>query len=228
MPSYFARTGYPSMKTILAVTALLCAGAANAVTITGYDVDNTAGSGFGGWDHSYTGTITPDGGYFDYAGGTGSMADGDVPTTEHNDHLLDLSAGPSVTVYLSSATLLSTIDILSAYGFTNVIPGNLSSVTVSFGSLSATYSTTGFGPIGASGNPFNDRITLTGLLASTATSQFTLSNFQVNVFDGYTAIGEISVNGAAAGVPEASTWAMLIAGFGMVGATMRRRKAVAI
>jgi hypothetical protein len=29
------------------------------------------------------------------------------------------------------------------------------------------------------------------------------------------------------GVPEASTWTMLIAGFGLVGASMRRRKAVA-
>ena len=31
----------------------------------------------------------------------------------------------------------------------------------------------------------------------------------------------------AAAVPEASTWAMLIAGFGLVGATMRRRRLVA-
>ena len=35
-----------------------------------------------------------------------------------------------------------------------------------------------------------------------------------------------NVNVAAA-VPEASTWAMLIAGFGLVGATMRRRRLVA-
>jgi hypothetical protein len=31
-----------------------------------------------------------------------------------------------------------------------------------------------------------------------------------------------------AGVPEASTWAMLIAGFGLVGAAARRRKATAV
>ncbi len=33
--------------------------------------------------------------------------------------------------------------------------------------------------------------------------------------------------GGGGAVPEASTWAMLIAGFGLVGASMRRRKAVA-
>jgi hypothetical protein len=32
----------------------------------------------------------------------------------------------------------------------------------------------------------------------------------------------------ASSVPEASTWAMLIAGFGLVGATMRRRRSVVI
>ena len=31
----------------------------------------------------------------------------------------------------------------------------------------------------------------------------------------------------AGGVPEPATWALLIAGFGMVGATMRRRRAIA-
>lgn len=36
-----------------------------------------------------------------------------------------------------------------------------------------------------------------------------------------------NVNVAAA-VPEASTWVMLIAGFGLVGATMRRRRLVAV
>ncbi len=42
--------------------------------------------------------------------------------------------------------------------------------------------------------------------------------------NGQFAVGQLSFNGA---VPEAATWAMLIAGFGLVGATMRRRRAIA-
>jgi hypothetical protein len=39
--------------------------------------------------------------------------------------------------------------------------------------------------------------------------------------------GKIRFDGVA-DVPEASTWAMLIAGFGLVGATLRRRRSVAV
>lgn len=40
----------------------------------------------------------------------------------------------------------------------------------------------------------------------------------------YFALDNLSIN--VAGVPEPASWAMLIAGFGLVGATMRRRRAV--
>ena len=38
---------------------------------------------------------------------------------------------------------------------------------------------------------------------------------------------DIGLDGSG-GVPEPATWAMMIAGFGLVGATLRRRKAVAV
>ncbi|OJV29380.1 MAG: hypothetical protein BGO24_03985 [Sphingomonas sp. 67-36] len=37
--------------------------------------------------------------------------------------------------------------------------------------------------------------------------------------------GSVSAVAGAGGVPEPATWAMMIAGFGLVGAAMRRRKA---
>ena len=40
----------------------------------------------------------------------------------------------------------------------------------------------------------------------------------------WTGLAEVRFTGA---VPEASTWAMLIAGFGLVGVSMRRRRAIA-
>ena len=42
---------------------------------------------------------------------------------------------------------------------------------------------------------------------------------------GYAVLDDVSFAAAGGGVPEASTWAMLIAGFGLVGAAMRRRSA---
>lgn len=42
--------------------------------------------------------------------------------------------------------------------------------------------------------------------------------------DGYVAIDNFDVDVIAGGVPEPASWAMLIAGFGLVGAGMRRRR----
>lgn len=42
-------------------------------------------------------------------------------------------------------------------------------------------------------------------------------------------VAQISINPASlGGVPEPTSWAMLIAGFGLVGATLRRRRSVAV
>jgi hypothetical protein len=50
--------------------------------------------------------------------------------------------------------------------------------------------------------------------------------FYVNSLDGIAGPGQIAVSGlTTTAVPEASTWVMLIAGFGLVGAAARRRQA---
>lgn len=61
-------------------------------------------------------------------------------------------------------------------------------------------------------------------------SRLNFYNGQVDNFAGdpYENSWLFTVQGVSTTVPEAATWAMLIAGFGLVGATMRRRRAVAL
>ena len=63
--------------TVFAATLLVASEIAGAVpvTISGYDILHTPGSGHGGWSHAYTGTIAADGlGALNYSGGSGSDA----------------------------------------------------------------------------------------------------------------------------------------------------------
>lgn len=52
-------------------------------------------------------------------------------------------------------------------------------------------------------------------------------NFNGDLAAGFAAYREIDVFGTAA-VPEPASWAMMIAGFGMVGAVARRRRMVVV
>lgn len=102
--------------------------------------------------------------------------------------------------------------------------GNLFSARVTIGANSATVLATGFGPA-CQAFSCNVRLTLPGSLSSLSASSFRLSNFVAQGgFAFYTALGEVEVLGRiAGGVPEPASWAMLIAGFGMVGSAARRR-----
>ncbi|GGE01169.1 hypothetical protein GCM10011529_04350 [Polymorphobacter glacialis] len=53
-------------------------------------------------------------------------------------------------------------------------------------------------------------------------------NVDVLANPGYTFSTAQAFSAFAASVPEPGTWAMLIAGFGLTGATMRRRRATAL
>ncbi len=57
---------------------------------------------------------------------------------------------------------------------------------------------------------------------------FGVTNNQDVEFDSGLAFDGIIVDGVNVGVPEPSTWAMLIAGFGLVGAAARRRRGAAL
>lgn len=66
----------------------------------------------------------------------------------------------------------------------------------------------------------------TGTWSSGAATSVTLEFFSANL--GYSfndfAIDDASFTAVAAGVPEPATWAMMIGGFGLMGASLRRRK----
>jgi hypothetical protein len=209
-----------------AIASLALASSADAATITSYDIQNATVSGFGGWAHSYSGTITPtSGNYANYSGGGGTLNDGIVPTSEQSSELFDLSSfSPVITVNLDASYLLTRIDILDAID-DNDLPGSITSVDVTVGGQTATYSLTNYGFVGVSGVPQDQFITLTGLQASTAATSFTLSNFVSGSLDGpYASIGELTVNGNLAGVPEPTSWALMLVGFGGLGAALRRSR----
>lgn len=111
--------------------ALALGGTASAETVSlaGYDVSQTPGSGFGCWSHNYTGTkvdtdhtvsgsviCTPEGGHvFNYSGGGGTLNDGLPDTT----HLLLTRADdqgqplqPVITLYLGKKVTVNQIRLL--------------------------------------------------------------------------------------------------------------------
>lgn len=206
--------------------ALLGTSPAFAQAITSYDITGASQSGFGNWNHNYSGTITGPASGATYTGGSGTLNDGIIPGGFANNHLFDNSLqNPTVTVYLDGFYRLSSISILSNY-ILNTIPGNIASVNVTIGGVSQSYATVGFGPLGNSGFPISEIVNLSGLQSTLAVNQFTLSRFEtVGPTPQFFAIGELQVNGAAAvvsgAVPEPSTWAMLLLGFFGLGAALR-------
>ena len=149
-------TAVVALLTITAATGLLTAvmtGAATGSTdvagtgvetvgVTSYDVIDTPISGFGGWSHSYTGTITDTGRTFEtfnetpgnlmnYQGGTGTLNDGVVSATVSDNQLFALRtpAQPSITLHLSEP---ATVDHIVLYGGdnpSNGLPGAISSAS---------------------------------------------------------------------------------------------------
>ena len=145
---------------------------ANAATITGYDITNTQASGTGLWSHSYSGTITAAAsgfsGFFDYTGGTGTLADGFVPTSHINNHLFlgSNTRSTSITLFFDQAYKFSQIEIFgAANNIANNIPGNISAFDVTIDGITETLSTTPFGPLTTNEIPqqnVNDRAIIAG------------------------------------------------------------------
>lgn len=72
--------------------------------------------------------------------------------------------------------------------------------------------------------PSNADITITqsGTFANGIPSAVTGNGWGAN--DYWAAFNDITTSGATGAIPEPASWAMMIAGFGLVGATMRRRR----
>lgn len=199
----------------------------SAAVITGYDVTDTPLSGFGGWQHTYTGSITNTGTLSgtasvkaDYSGGTGTMADGLVGSSTNQSHLFWVADLPSITVYLDNTYNLTDIALLN-FPSGNSIPGNITGVDVTIGSTTQSFVTSVL-------NTRDEFIELSGTpLASLAASSFTLSNFTIDAeqYANYFSISEIQVNGtpvSSSSVPVPAPLALFGIGVLALGVSRRR------
>jgi choice-of-anchor C domain-containing protein len=200
-----------SMRHTLAFAAsLLLAGAAQAALVVngsfedgpvpgGFSTFGTGSTAISGW------TVT--GGSIDYIGTYWNASDG--------IRSLDLSGNEAGTIAQMIPTVAGTRYTVSFDYSSNPDQGYAKSMLVGFGSatpVSFTFSTPIQRPL----------VWLTGTATFVATGSSTQLSFQSSTPGPWgIALDNVAVNGA---VPEPTTWAMLIAGFGMVGVGMRRRR----
>ncbi len=79
-----------------------------------------------------------------------------------------------------------------------------------------------------SANPSNNFDTLFQTYTADFVSGGGLGNLQFTSFDGTTSKDIFLDNVSVTGVPEAASWALMIAGFGLVGGALRRRNKVSV
>jgi hypothetical protein len=213
------------MKKILAVLALVfgagSAAFANPV-ITSYDVEHAVAAGFGGWYHTYTGSITGTS-FTDlhYTGGSGTLNDGSLGTSVNNTQLFTNLGILSITLHLDQSYDVKSLNVYGGNFSGNFIPGTLSGLSVTINGSTAALSGSDFGV-------HSDFFDLVGTgLESLHTNQIVLNNFQGG-WSGYASIAEIEVNGVQAdgtpssAVPEPASLALL--GMGLAGLAFSKRK----
>lgn len=213
------------MSRSITFAALVMAAApafATSIAPVSYDMINGGGQASGGsynyWDRNYSGlgSTTTDGAYL--SGGLGKLTDGIVATGRWDVTANVAGTGdyvgwrdgaqtdPLITFHFTGAPTISSISIqLDNTGYGGVYgPEDIyvDGVAQSFTNPS------GIGTITLSG------LSLTG----------NTHTLQLNQSAGWVFVSEISFDGrAGAAVPEPANWAMMLIGFGAVGAGLRRR-----
>lgn len=214
MPStHVRRVVAHSVRAVAAAVAMASGALAAQISIASYDVDQTPISGFGCWNHTFTGAATdtgrtvsgsvicpPDGiGHvLNYANGSGTLNDGVVDAA----HLLLTRADdegvllePVIRLRLNQAAKVGEIRLL-ATGFTTI-----NSVTVEINGMAIPFT-----PSAINGDPLNVSISLQGSgLAQAPAQMITLKGFTAILYDmpiDQFGIGEIQIFGTpSANVP---------------------------
>lgn len=199
--------------------------AAQAGPVAAYDVTNANLTGFGGWGHTYTGTITPTGeGLANYTDGSGSLNDGSVADGVYVDNqLFWLDNAPTITLHLEGPTKVSSVQIHGGNtNSSNYIPGMLTGWSVTIGGQSVALSSSAFGSTCYS-VLCSDSVSLLGTgLENIETDTLVLSNFQGG-WEGYFSASEVTIN-AVSNVPEPESLALMLAGMAALGGLVQQRR----
>ena len=204
----------------LAALALLAVGgqAAAAVTPLSYDMLNGNSGTYNYWDQSYSGAGCVTCNNASLTGGLGDLTDGVIAANNWNVDEAPAGNGPyvgwqinpTITFNFAPNTAINSIKIWfdDSNGFGGVsAPGSFDINNVNYlvpeplGSAPSSFTVSGLGFVG---------------------STFTV---KVNRKTEWAFLSEVSFGGMSGAVPEPATWGLMIGGFGLAGAALRRRRA---
>lgn len=209
------------MKSFAVLAASACALIAMPVVATpvapsSYDMLNGNTGSYEYWDETYTGAGCVTCNNAALTGGLGDLTDGIIATD--NWYVVEAPAGngpyvgwtldPTITFHFAPGTAIDSISIYyddsnGAGGVSTpgsfVINGVNYAVTDAPGSAPNVFTVSGLGFVG-------DTFTLTA-----------------NRNNSWVFLSEVSFDSGTGSVPEPASWAMMLAGFGAIGAGLRRR-----
>ena len=211
------------MKTLgFAAAALMFAASplmAATVAVTSYDMPNGDSGTYHYWDLNYTGTgsTTTDGAAL--SGGVGDLTDGVIASDfwynvensagsgPYVGWVHSVTPNPLITFNFAGNNVINSIAIHIDNSF---VGGVSAPAKILVDGIDTAFTAPAAGTIGM--------INITGLnlTGNSHTIQFEQAQ------SGWTFVSEVTFGA----VPEPASWAMMITGFGLVGATMRRRRAV--
>jgi hypothetical protein len=201
---------------------------AASLVVTSYSTPNGDGQASGGefnyWDRNYTGSGSTTTDHSPLSGGLGALTDGYVSpdpwynvsntagTGPYVGWEFQINGEPTIVFNFAGASTVNTVSV----AVDNTGVGGVSApATLTINGVNYTPTAT---PISST----SEWLTVSGL--SLTGSSLTLTpNDNPNA---WTFISEVSFGGVA-GVPEPGTWAMMLVGFGGLGALLRSRRKLA-